>query len=84
MTDPAPDRPAESPESAAPATPDDFARQAEAPSRNFLVELGSEFLQFLKEEKKWWLIPIIVSLGLIALLALLLHSPAAPFIYPLF
>jgi hypothetical protein len=84
MTDPAPDRPAESPEPAAAAAPDDFARQAEAPSRNFLVELGSEFLQFLKEEKKWWLIPIIVSLGLIALIALLLHSPAAPFIYPLF
>jgi len=84
MTDPATDRPAETPEPAAPATADDFARQAEAPSRNFLVELGSEFLQFLKEEKKWWLIPIIVSLGLIALLALLLHSPAAPFIYPLF
>lgn len=81
MTNPAPDRPAESPE---PAAPDEFARQAEAPSRNFLVELGSEFLQFLKEEKKWWLIPIVVSLGLIALLALLLHSPAAPFIYPLF
>lgn len=84
MTDPATDRPAESPEPAAPVAPDDFARQAEAPTRNFLVELGSEFLQFLKEEKKWWLIPIIVSLALIALLALLLHSPAAPFIYPLF
>jgi len=81
MPDPAADRPAESSD---PAAPEDFARQAQAPSRNFLVELGSEFLQFLKEEKKWWLIPIIVSLGLIALIALLLHSPAAPFIYPLF
>jgi hypothetical protein len=80
MTDPT-DRSTESPD---PAAADEFARQAEAPTRNFLVELGSEFLTFLREEKKWWLIPIIVSLGLIALLALLLHSPAAPFIYPLF
>lgn len=67
-----------------PVEPADFASQAEAPTGNFLVELGAEFVQFLKEEKKWWLIPIIVSLGLIALVALLLHSPAAPFIYPLF
>lgn len=66
-----------------PAT-DEFARQAEAPSRNFAVELLVEFLQFLREEKKWWLIPIIVSLALIATVALLLNSPAAPFIYPLF
>lgn len=71
------------PDSSEPAN-DEFARQAEAPSRNVLVELGVEFLDFLVEEKKWWLIPIIVSLALIATVALLLHSPAAPFIYPLF
>lgn len=66
------------------AEPDDFARQASAPSRHPIVELASDFVQFLKEEKKWWLIPILLSLGLIAIVALLLQSPAAPFIYPLF
>lgn len=83
MTDDAP-KPANQPAAGDAARGDEFAAQAQAPSRNFLVELASEFWQFLKEEKKWWLIPIIVSLGLIALVALLLHSPAAPFIYPLF
>ena len=63
---------------------DDFARQAAGPSRNAAVELAADFVQFLKEEKKWWLIPILLSLGLIAVVALLLNSPAAPFIYPLF
>jgi hypothetical protein len=70
--------------SASSTTEQDFAAQAEAPSRNFVVELFVEFLNFLVEEKKWWLIPIIVCLVLIAVIALLLHSPAAPFIYPMF
>jgi Family of unknown function (DUF5989) len=64
--------------------PSDFQKQAEAPSRSAAAELAAEFWQFLKEEKKWWLIPIILSLLLVAAVALLLHSPAAPFIYPLF
>lgn len=70
------------PEHASPEA--DFAAQSEAPTRNVVVELAADFVQFLREEKKWWLIPIIVSLGLIALVALLLNSPAAPFIYPAF
>ena len=72
-------------ETSAPSgTEQDFAAQAEAPSRNFVVELISEFRSFLVEEKKWWLIPIIVCLVLIGLIAVLLNSPAAPFIYPMF
>ncbi len=61
-----------------------FAEQAGEKPSNFLVELLVDFGRFLREEKKWWLIPILVALVLIGALAMLLNSPAAPFIYPLF
>jgi hypothetical protein len=39
----------------------------------------------MKERKKWWLIPIIISLILIGLLVALSESSAvAPFVYPMF
>ena len=41
-----------------------------------------EFVEFLGESKKWWLIPILVVLALVGLLVLLSGSVAAPFIYP--
>lgn len=44
-----------------------------------------EFLSFLKHEKKFWLIPIIVLLVLFGLLLVFSQSSAiAPFIYTLF
>ena len=44
-----------------------------------------EFLSFLKHEKKFWLIPIIVMLVLFGLLLVFSQSNAiAPFIYTLF
>lgn len=44
-----------------------------------------EFLLFLRQEKKWWLIPFVVVLLLLGLfLALAPTSPLAPFIYSLF
>ena len=44
-----------------------------------------EFLSFLKNRKKWWLIPIVVFLVLLgALLVLSEGSVLAPFIYTLF
>ena len=46
--------------------------------------LVSEFVDFLKHNKKWWLIPIIVALLLVGLLIVLAGSAAAPFIYTLF
>lgn len=49
-------------------------------------ELGlfSEFVFFLKENKKWWMIPIFVTIFLLGLLVVLGGSPVAPFIYTLF
>ena len=45
----------------------------------------AEFIQFLKREKKYWLLPIILMLlALGALLILTEGSAIAPFIYALF
>lgn len=46
--------------------------------------LIAEFVQFLKENKKWWLAPILLVLLMVGALVLLSGSAAAPFIYTLF
>lgn len=43
-----------------------------------------EFLAFLRETKKWWMLPILVVMLGLGALALLSDSPIAPFIYTLF
>ncbi len=44
-----------------------------------------ELFGFLGQQKKYWLIPIVVVLGLFGLLLLFAQSsPVAPFIYTLF
>lgn len=48
-------------------------------------ELLMEFWRFMKERKKFWLLPIIICLVLIATLIVLSSSSVvAPFIYTLF
>lgn len=43
------------------------------------------FFEFLKDNKKWWLLPIVLVLLILgALLVLIQGSMWAPFIYPLF
>ncbi len=59
---------------------DDFSAQAKE-RRSSLV---GEFTDFLKENKKWWLLPIIVSVLGLGVLVMLGGSAAAPFIYTLF
>ena len=46
--------------------------------------LVGEFWSFLKENKKWWLAPILISILGLGLLVLLGGTAAAPFIYTLF
>jgi len=46
--------------------------------------LVAEFVSFLKENKKWWLAPIIIVLLLFGVLIILAGTGAAPFIYTLF
>ena len=59
---------------------DDFATQASG-ARASLV---GEFAAFLKENKKWWLAPILIAILGLGLLVLLGGTAAAPFIYTLF
>ena len=43
-----------------------------------------EFWDFLKHNKKWWLLPILLTLLALGLLILLGGTAAGPFIYTLF
>lgn len=51
-------------------------------------QLGGSFFSdlwyFLRHNKKWWLLPILIVLLALALLALLSGTAAAPFIYTVF
>jgi Family of unknown function (DUF5989) len=46
--------------------------------------LASEFWGFLSQNKKWWLLPIIVVFMFVGVLLVLGGTAAAPFIYTLF
>ncbi len=48
------------------------------------LSIVQEFLVFLFENKKWWLIPILLVFALVGLLIMLGSTGAAPFIYTLF
>lgn len=58
--------------------------QFEAEAERADVGFVQELVQFLRENKKWWLVPLIGSLLLIGLISVLAGSGAAPFIYTLF
>lgn len=57
---------------------------AEAADETESPGLITDFWDFLKHNKKWWLTPILLALLLIGGLVLLSSSALAPFIYPLF
>lgn len=49
------------------------------------MELLKEFWQFLRERKKFWLLPIIITMLLLGLVIVFVQGTAvAPFIYTLF
>ena len=56
----------------------------ETMTRQQRTSLMVEFWSFLKHNKKWWLLPILIVLLLLGLLVLLSGTAIAPFIYPLF
>jgi len=58
----------------------EFETAAEQSGGEFLGELWG----FLKSNKKWWMLPIIVLLLILGLLVLLSGTGIAPFIYTLF
>ncbi len=53
------------------------------PERQSLLR---DFLAFLKEERLWWILPLLLLLLLLGLLMLGANAagPLAPFLYPLF
>ncbi len=59
---------------------EDVAREAARPSRG----LAGELWGFLRQNKKWWLGPILIVLALATLLVILGGSAIAPFIYTVF
>ena len=59
---------------------DDFLAQASG-ARTTLI---GELFAFLRENKKWWIAPIVISILLLGLLVILGGTAAAPFIYTLF
>jgi drug/metabolite transporter superfamily protein YnfA len=61
-------------------SPSPFEQAAEQDRGGLL----SEVWQFLRYNKKWWLLPIVLLLALFGVLMLLAGSGAAPFIYTLF
>jgi len=61
--------------------PSEFEQAAAERRRDNLL---SEVWGFMKENKKWWLLPLILALLLCGLLVLLSNTGLAPFIYTLF
>ncbi|MDA8822522.1 DUF5989 family protein [Candidatus Pelagibacter bacterium] len=50
-----------------------------------MIDFIKEFLDFLRERKKYWLLPIIIVLALFGILIVLSQGSAiAPFIYTIF
>jgi hypothetical protein len=45
------------------------------------TSLVGEFFGFLMENKKWWLLPIVLMFGLLGTIVVLGSGGAAPFIY---
>ena len=59
----------------------EFEKAATEQSRGSLM---GELWGFLKENKKWWLLPILLILLVFGLLIILSGTGLAPFIYTLF
>jgi hypothetical protein len=57
-----------------------FEQLSQAPQPS----LVAEFIDFLKHNKKWWLLPILLMIGVFGLLMALASQAVAPFIYTLF
>lgn len=57
-----------------------FVQQAQQRGSGLLAEL----MDFLLNNKKWWLTPIVLALLLVGALIFLSGTAAAPFIYTLF
>jgi hypothetical protein len=71
--------PTEKPDLRASQSQNRFETAAEEPQ----LSLFAEFVLFLRENQKWWMIPILVVFGFLALVAFLMGTGLAPFVYPM-
>jgi hypothetical protein len=60
---------------------DDFRTAAQSQREG---NIFGEFWYFLKQNKKWWLLPILVIVFAFGVLVFVSGTAAAPFIYTLF
>jgi hypothetical protein len=60
--------------------PSEFQERARQARSGFLRELWG----FLRNNKKWWMIPMLAIILILGVLVLVSGSPVAPFIYTLF
>ena len=63
---------------------DDRAKDFEQLATQRRATLAGEFWDFLKHNKKWWLLPIVLVLLVLGALVLVGSTGIAPFIYTLF
>ena len=59
--------------------PDEFLQAATEKDRGIV----GEFIQFMAENKAWWMAPILIVFGLLGVLLVLGATGVAPFIYAL-
>jgi hypothetical protein len=62
-----------------PSDADDFAAESARPR----ASLPAEIWHWMRHNKKWWLLPIVIALLLLGLLVLAGLAGMGPFIYPL-
>ena len=62
----------------------DSGNEFEKASNEKQANLVTEFIGFLKETRKFWLIPLIIVMLALGSLLVLTNSALAPFIYSLF
>lgn len=71
-----------------PPSPNDPARKETldqvAAEGNAPRSLPAEMLGLLRANRKWWLLPILIVIALLALLLILGGTGVAPFIYSIF
>ena len=63
------------------ANQEDSFKEASQRNRQGLI---GEFIGFMSENAKWWLIPFLVVFGILGLALILGSTGAAPFIYTMF
>jgi len=66
-----------------PTKPDDLSKFDRLASQK-QPSIAAEFYEFLRDNKKWWLLPILILIGGFGILVALASTGVAPFIYTMF